>query len=697
MHLAEIQIKNFRQFDDEGVTVELLPGLTALVGPNDSGKTAIIDAVRYTLSTTDNEYIPVRDDDFHISRDGTVSKEFSILCRFENFTPEQQAAFLEYLSITEEGDPVLYVAYRAERNSGTVRRKWNRSIVRSGRAGEGPAISLEARELLATAYLRPLRDAERELAPGRRSRLSQVLQEVSGIKEGESFDANRPPQNHEDSTKLSLEGLVEYLHTLVSNHAVIDKAKDDINTQFLSELSLIGDDLAADISFVSGTTPESRLRHILERLELNLINSSSTDHRGRHGLGSLNLLYMACELLLTEKDTVGAPLLLIEEPEAHLHPQRQLQLSSFLAQQSRKDDSPVQVLLSTHSPVLASKIRVENLVLVTKNGVRSLRQQNTKLTSPDYRFLHRFLDSTKANLFFARGVILVEGDAEQLLLPTLASLIGRDLTEHGVSIVNVGSTAHARYARVFQSPATEENYSTDRTNSSASFMPPVAVLRDRDIMPHDAATKLGFVDGDSDPKWQSARRKWLTDRDLSFLDENSEKSPDEQFAEAIQDILDKYKELEGQSVEVFISDQWTLEYDLCISGLAREVYIAMQLAKKDAKAGPVELFGSDQSEVKSDDTDQDGSPLNKNIESFSKEFDTSYSNPRSIETAIEIYKEFHNGNASKAITAQYLCEVLQHKYRSDRMGSSTMRRVLPSYLVGSIDYVTEGVINVSRH
>ena len=77
--------------------------------------------------------------------------------------------------------------------------------------------------------------------------------------------------------------------------------------------------------------------------------------------------------------------------------------------------------------------------MIRKGRAFSLAEGQTGLDKSDYRFLERFLDVTKADLFFACGVMIVEGDAENILLPALATLIGRDFTEHGVSIVNVGS------------------------------------------------------------------------------------------------------------------------------------------------------------------------------------------------------------------------------------------------------------------
>ena len=86
------------------------------------------------------------------------------------------------------------------------------------------------------------------------------------------------------------------------------------------------------------------------------------------GLGSNNLLFMACELLLLGSEAEGFPLLLVEEPEAHLHPQRQLRLMQFLqqkAKEARADSQKIQIIVTTHSPNLASAIELDNLVLLS--------------------------------------------------------------------------------------------------------------------------------------------------------------------------------------------------------------------------------------------------------------------------------------------------------------------------------------------
>lgn len=307
---------------------------------------------------------------------------------------------------------------------------------------------------------------------------------------------------------LSLLGLSDYLRYSVKKHQDVANAEKAINAQYLSSLSLTRDSLQGKIDITAGGTETARLRQILERLELGLLEASTGNARGRYGLGSNNLLYLACKLLLLGRELEGLPLILIEEPEVHLHPQRQLRLMEFLSQATRgevKDTKhPVQVILSTHSPNVASKIPLPNLILLEGGRALSLVGKHTRLEPRDYRFLERFLDVTKANLFFAHGVIVVEGDAEAILLPVVARLLGADLTQHGVSIVNVGGKGLRRFSSIFQR----------RDESAPKLSVPVACIADMDVMPDCAPAILGLVADDEDDKWKSPKRRWKALRDF---------------------------------------------------------------------------------------------------------------------------------------------------------------------------------------
>jgi len=656
MYLSNITIENFRCFGEgpNRFELSLKSGLTALVGENDVGKTAVVDALRFILGTTDQEWYRLDDSDF---QGENTSLGIKIVCRFEGLSESDQRSFLEYLTYKKEkpGDPLLLINWTAKDVGDSRRGKQYRRIeVHSGKDGAGPALSPEARELLRATYLRPLRDAEQALSAGRGSRLSQILHNTTNIQKGDAFDPEIDIASINPKT-LNVLGIGDLANALIEKQEGVVETRTKID-EHLGSLSLHGKSLNSDIK-VSGAiaSDKVRLQQLLEKLDLELGGS------GKVGLGSNNLLFIACELLLLAEETEGLKLLLIEEPEAHLHTQRQLRMMRFLEKQA--EENQIQILVTTHSPNLASAIRLSNLVTIQSGKAFSLAEGKTNLQRSDYRFLERFLDVTKANLFFARGVMIVEGDAENILLPTVAKIMQRDFTEHGVSIVNVGGVGLRRYARIFQ---------REDTSTEGELDIPVACVTDMDVMPNCAPVILHKIE-EGAPWPPTGKRRWRAKKDFSDSD-----------LSALRD--GKRQKASGQCVKTFVSDEWTLEYDLALGSkddkgefhaeLAEDVYIAACLAENDDAINSETL----------------------KLEDVSAQAKTDFASLKSATVinggcsiqevlAAHVYSRYA-AKSIKAIAAQYLAEILWIKYEKGHLTSNSLRRSLPRYVVEAIDYVT---------
>jgi putative ATP-dependent endonuclease of the OLD family len=229
------------------------------------------------------------------------------------------------------------------------------------------------------------------------------------------------------------------------------------------------------------------------------------------GIGFNNLLFIATVLAgLTEEPDAALHVLLVEEPEAHLHPQLQDLLMRYL---ERRGEERVQVVATTHSPNLASSAGVERITVLTRQKrsapIVARAIANFGLSDKELLHLGRFLDVTKASLLFARRVLLVEGVAEQILAPEVAISKGVSLSQHGVSVINVGGLSFAPFAALFGN----------------------------DRLPYKCAI--------------------VTDGDVP--------SPAEEDVEGADEVLSatarKLKETESDNVKVFISRR-TLEWDL---------------------------------------------------------------------------------------------------------------------------------------
>jgi putative ATP-dependent endonuclease of OLD family len=256
-------------------------------------------------------------------------------------------------------------------------------------------------------------------------------------------------------------------------------------------------------------------------------------------------------------------------------------------------------------------------------------------------------------------VVIVEGDAENILLPVIARLIGRDFEQYGVSVVNVGGVGLSRYGRIFVREDPE---------TSGEIGVPVACVTDMDVMPDCAPAILGKIkQGESIPPLPASKRRWRIKGDFEAgeLDERRAR------------IRNRANE---QCVRTFVANEWTFEFDLAYFGLAREVYFAIALADADDKINDMKVKIS---EV--------GNAAKKDFEELSAQ-----KLPKE-EFCSRIYEPLEGSSSvSKPKAAQYLSQILLSSVEGGKLSRESLRAMLPPYLVDAIAHVTEPFVDKAK-
>lgn len=506
MYLSEIRLWNFRKYTNEDgvidetkphLTVPFTKGLNVLIGENDSGKTAIIDAIKLVTKTHSMEWIHLVETDFSLGCD-----HLRIDVIFTELSDSEAAQFPDKVQINPDTAIVsLHLVLEASKNAGKI-------LPYEVKAYDGTLRSINAdeKELIKATYLRALRDADYDLTAKKNSRLSQILMGHELFQEGAAGKDTFEQIIADANTQIE-NWFKEETGGTKSNKSQIKDVIDTFIKYFLS------DSYESELSI-----SDSNIKSILEKISIGVKDITNM------GLGSMNRLFMAAELLHLRRMNEGVKLCLIEELEAHLHPQAQMKVIEGIQQ-----ENDVQFILTTHSPNLASKVKISmnntSVVLCKDNDVYPLTKGRTKLDDDDYIYLENFLDVTKSNLFFAKGVIIVEGWAEDMIIPVLANNLDKNLTRHEVSIVNVGSTAYLHYARILmRKDGKILNY-------------PVSIVTDYDVRPKD---------------------DW-------FFDDVKEKK-------RLNGINAKLDSNNNPNVKLFLATHWTLEWCLFMSNALSTIF-----------------------------------------------------------------------------------------------------------------------------
>ena len=445
MFLERIRLQRFRSCDD--VTIKLQPDLTVLVGENNGGKSNIVDGIRLlTLPLSGRRDRYAEDEDL---RRGPAKTDFRIEGQYSGLSQT-----LKGLLVRAVPDPTVDLAIFGMRyqpksaDNPRGRPTWW--------AGKFDTVEPEpgSSELIRHVYLPPLRDAQHALGSGSATRINALLQHF--LEKGEERE------------------FLEFVRRKKEPHRVITA----VNTEIGGALGMLSGGIrpqAASLGFSSENLFDVArdLRFMLADAGLGLEEIRSS------GLGYANLLFVATAVVeLTRAKDADLTLFLVEEPEAHLHPQLQMLVLEFLLEQAQKSftleprpgqpEGRIQVIVTSHSPNLTAWVSPKHLVVVRSQQDTSTMPPTRKtaavsiedlgLSEASLDKISRYLDVTRSALLFGNRAMLVEGIAESLLIPVIAKHIvlkGKQdawLRFRGSIVVPIDGVDFKPYVEVLLSP-----------------------------------------------------------------------------------------------------------------------------------------------------------------------------------------------------------------------------------------------------
>lgn len=444
MNIKNITIKNFRNFND--FSIDFSEGFQTIIGENNIGKSNLYWAIRLVLDkdlSFNARILELKDfhgfkktlsiDDYILISIELYSVRLAHFPTFHSFKTSDNTARITYVfahknKFNEDEtvpDKIELIDFNWRLFAGSNTLDLNALVETSAQ------ISFRDLEGINLYYISAFRNINSELHGSTKSLLSKYcqsrenaeeeLESVKSILKTSSTDLNKLPFIPDLASTIKEKGV-------------------NIAGQYFS--------FPIAISFLSNYDVDAWS-------QLNLFFSPESDNNVPIqilGLGQKNILYLSLFVAELENSSRQQEIniLLIEEPEAHLHPQLQKILFANL-----NELKTTQVFMTSHSTHIASDCNYKNLNILFRNRNKEVKSFSPFkagiLTERENLLLKRYLDATRSEMFFASAIIYVEGVGEQFIIPAIAKEVyGINLTENNISVIPIHCRFFDPYLKIVQ-------------------------------------------------------------------------------------------------------------------------------------------------------------------------------------------------------------------------------------------------------
>jgi putative ATP-dependent endonuclease of the OLD family len=494
MHISSLTIRNFRNF--KSAKLPFKKGINTIIGENGSGKSNLFFALRILIDDNLPRYFKFTLTDFNRLLSSWSGHWIIISINFNGLDASEEAQALAvqssgHMDIGTKGSYAVYFRPKyqfrkelydyskdATKNAEGLENILNKLTVENyetiylcrGTAdfskdstyrqhvGDFEKIEFpdpdDKEELLFGTWLPKEINIHNELSCTFIKALRDVESDLRSYGNNPLINLLRGKEKTVEIAKQHL--IIESIDNLNEQIASLDEVTEVKNGIDKSIKETVGTTYAPNIEIKSELPND--MEKLFQSLKLWIGDPDEDGHKGRISelsLGGANIIYLSLKLLEYEKVKTDkiANFLLIEEPEAHVHTHIQKTLFNSLK------ENKTQVIISTHSTQISSVSKISRVNILSRGEKEAqIYRPSNKLTEDEIVRVERYLDAVRGNLLFAKGVILVEGDAEQILIPEMFyKVFGLSLDEIGVSLINIGSTGFENVARIFHNDRVRKN------------------------------------------------------------------------------------------------------------------------------------------------------------------------------------------------------------------------------------------------